>query len=155
MCKGIYFFSRFRTFSSITSSFNFNDSRGGAISNSRIKKIKEWLTNDVIKLSTPSENQYLSLTFLIPKKAAKLFRNKVQSIHSIREFQNAEIVPSLGSLQKEDYMCKSNVKNAYFLVFLYQFFQNFLNFKWNNSIHQFLSLCFGLWPVPLVFTNLN
>ena len=56
--------------SKITSSFNFNDSRGGAISNSRIKKIKEWLTKDVVKLSTPSENQYLSLTFLIPKKAA-------------------------------------------------------------------------------------
>lgn len=56
-------------------------------------------------------------------------RNKVESMHSIREFQNAEIVPSLGSLQKEDCMCKSNVKNAYFLVFLYQFFQNFLNFK--------------------------
>ena len=56
-----------------------------------------------------------------------LFRikfEKVESIHSIREFQNAEIVP-----QKEDYMCKSNLKNAYFLVFLHQFSQNFPNFK--------------------------
>ena len=71
-----------------------------------------------------------------------LFRikfEKVESIHSIREFQNAEIVPSLGYLQKEDYMCKSNLKNAYFLVFLHQFSQNFPDFKWNNSIYQFLS----------------
>ena len=51
-------------------------------------------------------------------------------------------------LQKDDYMCKINLKDAYFSVPLHKDSQKLVRF------HEFLCLCFGLEPAPRVFTKL-
>ena len=47
-----------------------------------------------------------------------------------------------------------NLKDAYFVVALHKVLENFVYFEWKGKIYQFVCLCFGLAPAPLVFTKL-
>ena len=57
-------------------------------------------------------------------------------------------------LQEGDYMCKIDLKAAYFPVPLNQKSQKFVSFKWKDLFYQFLCLYFGLGPAPSIFTKL-
>ena len=56
-------------------------------------------------------------------------------------------------LQKNDYMCKIDLKDAYFAVPLHSSSQKYIKFKWKGNLHQFLCLYFGLSSGPTVFTK--
>ena len=45
------------------------------------------------------------------------------------------------------------MKDPYFIVLLHEESQNFVCFEWKEKLYQFVSLCFGLAPAPLVFIN--
>ena len=56
-------------------------------------------------------------------------------------------------LQKNDYTCKIDLKDAYFAVPLHSGSQKYIRFKWKGNLYQFLCLCFGLSSAPRVFTK--
>ena len=58
------------------------------------------------------------------------------------------------TLQEGDYMCKIDLKDAYFSVPPNFKSQKFLSLKWKNLFYQFLCLCFGLGPAPSIFMKL-
>ena len=57
-------------------------------------------------------------------------------------------------LQKGDYMCTLDLKDAYFCVPLKKESRKYVRFLWEGTLYDFLCLCFGLGPVPLIFTKI-
>ena len=57
-------------------------------------------------------------------------------------------------LKKGDYMCKMDLNGAYFSVPLNPASKTFAQFLWSGKVYKFLRFCFGLDPVPRIFTKL-
>ena len=51
-------------------------------------------------------------------------------------------------------MCKLNLKEAYFSVPLNPISRKFVQFLWSGKLYEFLCLCSGLGPAPIIFTKL-
>jgi hypothetical protein len=56
-------------------------------------------------------------------------------------------------LQKNDWMTRIDLKDAYFSIPINPQYQNFLRFKWQTRAYQFTYLPFGLASAPRVFTR--
>ena len=54
-----------------------------------------------------------------------------------------------------DYMCKIDLKDAYFYVVLSKESRKLVRFQWEGSLYEFLCFCFGLDPAPRAFTNVT
>jgi len=52
------------------------------------------------------------------------------------------------------YMSSIDLKDAYYLILVYEPHRKFLRFQWKNSLYEFSCLCFGLCTAPRVFTKL-
>ena len=74
---------------------------------------------------------------------------KVKNLY--RKLENSDL---LNILKKGDNMCKLDLKEAYFSVPLNPASRKFARFLWSRKLHEFLCLCFGLGPVPRIFTKL-
>ena len=57
-------------------------------------------------------------------------------------------------MKGRDYMCKIDLKDAYFTVPLDKLCRHLVRFLWEGSFYEFLCLCFGLEPAPRVFTKI-
>ena len=57
-------------------------------------------------------------------------------------------------LKEDDFLCKTDLKEAYFSVPLNKNSQKFVRFQWSGYIYEFFCLCFGLGPAPIIFTKL-
>ncbi len=68
---------------------------------------------------------------------------KMEGLHLLKEM-----------LQEKDYMCKIDLKDAYFCLLLHPMHTKFVRFQWEGQIYEFLFLCFGLGPAPRLFTKL-
>ena len=58
------------------------------------------------------------------------------------------------SQAKNEYMCKLDLRDAYFCVPLSQDDRKRVMFRWEGTLYQFLCQCFGLEPTPYVLTKL-
>ena len=56
-------------------------------------------------------------------------------------------------LQNGDYMCKIDLKDAYFSVLLSKDSRKLVRFQWEGSLYEFLCLCFKLNTAPRAFTK--
>ena len=56
-------------------------------------------------------------------------------------------------LQKGDYMCKLDLKDAYFCLPLKEQSRKYLRFQWEGTLFEFLRLCFSLGPASINFTK--
>ena len=107
----------------------------------------------------PSENQFLSSIFLVPKKGGgnrpvinlKELNHHIPYTHF--KIESLSLLKEL--LKKEDFMCKVDLKDAYFAVPLHQNSRKFVIFQWREKMYQFLVLCFGLSPAPRIFSKLK
>ena len=59
-----------------------------------------------------------------------------------------------GLLQERDYICKIDLRDAYFTIPINEKYRKYLRFKWEATLYEFRCLCFGLGPKPLIFTKL-
>ena len=57
-------------------------------------------------------------------------------------------------LKENDFLCKIDLKDAYFLVPLYMSSRKCVRFGWLGNLYEFLCLCFGLGPAPRIFPKL-
>ncbi|KAG1392178.1 hypothetical protein G6F58_012566 [Rhizopus delemar] len=66
-----------------------------------------------------------------------------------------EGVPALRDIiEKDDFMCKVDLKDAYVVVPVHKASQKYLTFENNNIVYQYTSLAFGLSIAPRVFSKL-
>ena len=68
---------------------------------------------------------------------------KMESIKSVK-----------GLVQKEDWLAKLDLKDAYLSVPIHPTHQRFLRFRWKNCLWQFKVLPFGLSSAPCTFTKI-
>ena len=57
-------------------------------------------------------------------------------------------------LRKRDWMCKIDLKDAYFSVPMSTQSRKWVRFNWKGKLYEFLCLVFGLGPAPRIFTKL-
>ena len=57
-------------------------------------------------------------------------------------------------LKKVNFMCKLEMKDAYFCTSHSEDAKRYERFYWEGNLCQFLCLCFGLSPAPYIFTKL-
>ena len=57
-------------------------------------------------------------------------------------------------LKENDFLCKIDLKDAYFLVPLCMSSRKCVRFGWLGNLYEFLCLCFGLGPAPRIFPKL-
>ena len=56
-------------------------------------------------------------------------------------------------LQEGDYMCKLDLKDAYYCVPLQKNSRKYVRFHWSGNLYEFLCLCFGLGLAQQILTN--
>ena len=123
------------------------------------KEVQDLLAKQAVEMvNFPSENQFLSSKFLVPKKGGgnRPVINLKELNHHIPyshfKMESLSLLKEL--LKKGDFMCKVDLKDAYFAVPLHQNSRKFIRFQWREKMYQFLVLCFGLSPAPRIFSKL-
>ena len=122
------------------------------------QEIEKMLEKQAIKSVQPSKDQFLSTLFLVTKKDGGY--RPVVNLKNLNWYIPYEHFKMEGLfllkeiLQKNDYMCKIDLKDAYFAVPLHSSSQKHIRLKWKGNVYQFLCLCFGLSSAPRVFTKL-
>ena len=121
------------------------------------EEIEKFLLNGAIQLVSPSNGQFVSRLFLVPKKTGDL--RPVINLRPLNKFiirkhfkmENLQNVTQL--VRKGDYMVTIDFKDAYFSIPIHQSHRKFLRFSWRNQLFQFAALPFGLTSAPRVFTK--
>ena len=105
-----------------------------------------------------AEEGFYSRLFLVPKKDGQM--RPVINLRPLNQFlvhqhfkmEGMHVVKDL--LQKNDWMMRIDLKDAYFLIPIDPLHQKFLGFKWQGKSFQFTCLPFGLASAPRVFTKI-
>ena len=121
------------------------------------EEIEKLLLKGAIQLVSPSNGQFVSRLFLVPKKTGDL--RPVIYLRPLNKFiirkhfkmENLQNVTQL--VRKGDYMVTIDLKDAYFSIPIHQSHRKFLRFSWRNQLFQFAALPFGLTSAPRVFTK--
>lgn len=120
--------------------------------------IKILLLIKAIEVCKKTENQFLSSYFL-RKKPDGTYRfilnlKNLNFFIKPEHFKIENVRTALNLLDKEDYMCRLNLKDAYLLVSINSNDKKFLRFKYKGKIFQLNALPFGLSSAPFVFTKI-
>ena len=112
------------------------------------EEIEKLLLKGAIQLVSPSNGQFVSRLFLVPKKTGDL--RPVINLRPLNKFiirkhfkmENLQNVTQL--VRKGDYMVTIDLKDAYFSIPIHQSHRKFLRFSWRNQLFEFAALPF--WP---------
>ena len=108
--------------------------------------------------STQARDGFTSNVFLVPKKEgqSRLILNlKALNTYTVRKHFKMEDIRSVKDLlNRGDYMCKLDLKDAYLSVPINVHHRKFLQFQWEGVVYQYKALPFGLATAPRVFTKL-
>jgi hypothetical protein len=90
-----------------------------------------------------------------PNKRRPILDCQKLNQHVQCEHFKMEGVPALRELtEKDDYICKIDLKDAYTVVLIHSHSRQYLTFKNEDKIYQYCSLAFGLNVAPRVFSKL-
>ena len=121
-------------------------------------EVKEKLKEGPIRQASTVKGEFLSNSFLVKKKdggqrpviSLKHLNTFITCIHFKTEgLQNLRYL-----LQEGDYICKLDLKDAYYCVPLQKNSRKYVRFRWSGNLCKFPCLCFGLVPAPRIFTKL-
>ena len=65
-----------------------------------------------------------------------------------------EEIHLIKNLLQHVFLIKIDLKDAYFSIPLDKSSRKYIRFQWEGNLQEFLCLCFGLGPAPLIFTKL-
>ena len=120
-------------------------------------EIKKLLEKQVI---SPAEaiDGFTSNVFLVPKKENQwrlILNLKTLNMYTVREhFKMNDIRSVKDLLNRGDYMCKLDLKDAYLSVPINIAHRKYLQFQWEGITYHYNALLFGLATAPRVFTKL-
>ena len=77
-----------------------------------------------------------------------------EQLHTIPTFQNGRNAFDEGSSPRTRLLIKIDLKDAYFGIPLDKSPRKYIRFHWEGNLYEFFCLCFGLGPVPPIFTKL-
>ena len=122
------------------------------------EELREMLLKGAIQPVSTCKNQYLSNLFLVSKtdggNRPVISLKHLNSFIPYQHFKMERLNLLQNMLQKGDYMCKLDLKDAYFCVPLKKESRKYVRFQWEGTLYEFLCLCFGLGPAPLIFTKI-
>ena len=98
----------------------------------------------------------LSAQFLLyPEKWCPVMNLKALNVHVVAlHFKMKSIRSVKGMIQKDDWLTKLDLKDAYLTVPVLPCHQKYLRFCWQDQMWQFVVLPFGLNNAPFIFTKL-
>lgn len=108
------------------------------------EEVHELLNKGAIKEVEFSDDLYISNIFVVPKKSGKL--RPIINLRSLNEFVTYEkfkqenLSHILNLIQKGDYFCSVDLKDAYLSVPIAEEFQNYLCFQWKGKLYCFIVL---------------
>ena len=116
------------------------------------------LKKEVIKKNQPVQGKFLSNVFLVWNKDRyhrsvinlKMLNRFVSFLH----FKMEGLSQLKHLIQERNWMCKPDLKDAYFIVPLDWSSKKFARLHRNGTLYEFMWLCFGLGPAHRVFTKL-
>ena len=109
-------------------------------------------------MEEPVVGQFISSLFLIPQKSGKL--RPVINLHSLNTFVNYRHFKMEGIkfvkdlLMPGDFGGLIDLKDAYFMIPIYEGHRKYLRFVWQGQLFQFTCLPFGLSSAPRTFTKI-
>ena len=121
-------------------------------------EIKEMLRKGAIQQVKSEPGEFLSNLFLVNKKDGghrpvinlKFLNSFIPYQHF--KMEGMHLIKDL--LQEHDFLIKIDLKDAYFGIPLDKSSRKYIRFQWEGNLYEFLCLCFGLGPAPLIFTKL-
>ena len=121
-------------------------------------EIKEMFKKGAIQQVKSEPGEFLSKLFLVNKKNGghppvinlKFLNGIIPYQHFKMEWMHLIKDP----LQEHDFLIKIDLKDAYFGIPLDKSSRKYIRFQWEGNLYEFLCLCFGLGPAPLIFTKL-
>ena len=100
-------------------------------------------------------DQFLSNFLLVKKKDREnrpcINLNTLNKFIPCKEFKMEGLHCLKYLFEEKDLLCKIDLKDAYISVPMYL---ESLRFAWSGNLFEFLCLCFGLGPVPRIFSKL-
>ena len=124
----------------------------------------QMLRKGAIQKAQPLEGQFLSNLFLVKKKdgggGGGGGNRPVINLKNLNYFipyhhfkmEGLHLLKDL--LQEGDFLCKLDLKDAYFYIPMNEQSRKYVRFHWSGTLWEFLCMCFGLGPAPLIFTKL-
>lgn len=122
------------------------------------EEINQMLTKNAIEEVPFSTDGFISQLFVRPKKDGGL--RPIINLRGLNQFIQYEhfkmenLAVLKGLIQRNDFLAKIDLKDAYLTVPIALEFRKFLRFTWKTKLYQFRCLCFGLASAPKVFTKI-
>ena len=126
---------------------------------SEIEKIVErYLKIGACSRCEKEEGDFISTVFLVPKKEGgnRLVINlkPLNKFIHCQKFKIEDYRCVRNMLSRNDYLCKIDIKDAYFMIEVHEKDRKFLKFRYEGELVKFNVLPFGLNIAPRVFTKL-
>ena len=122
-------------------------------------EINEMLKKGAIELvNNPTPDQVLSHLFVRPKKNGGM--RPILNLKSLNKFVKYQHFKMEGfqsvknTIQRGDWMCTLDLKDAYFCIPIHDSHKKYLRFSHEGIIYQYKSLPFGLGSGPRTFTKI-
>lgn len=119
--------------------------------------VDKLLRSGAIGSCTYEEDKFLSSFFLVqkPDSSHRFILNLKNLNFFIKKehFKLEDLRTALNLLDKKDYMCRLDLKDAYLLIPISKEDRKYLRFRYRDQMFQFNSLPFGLSSAPFVFTK--
>lgn len=137
------------------------DSGNWALSSSKkeilSQEIQKLVDKGVLEKTKPSQDQFVSNVFLVPKPNNKnrliLDLSKCNSFVNWKHFKMFNLDTVLHLTSKGFFMASINLSDAYYSMPIHHFSRKSLRLHWKDSLYQYTCLPNGISSVPRDFTK--